>query len=277
MAEPTVNATDELPPETVEFYRHTMRVLNDASLPYLVGGAYAFHCYTDIFRHTKDFDLFVKASDVDRAMEVLSEAGYHTEFTFSHWLAKAVCGDDLVDLIFKSGNGISEVDDGWFSRARKGEVFGMPVLLCAPEEIIWTKAYIMERERFDGADVAHIFRGYAEHINWERLLELFGAHWRVLFAHVVLFGFIYPGERNRIPAEIRQRLFQRLQDEYNNPPPAARVCQGTLLSRAQYLVDITRWDYEDARLAPRGDMTEQQIDAWTEAIAKDGDAKSLPR
>jgi hypothetical protein len=34
--------------------------------------------------------------------------------------------------------------------------WALPVNLCAPEERNWTKAYIMERERFDGADIAHM-------------------------------------------------------------------------------------------------------------------------
>ena len=38
------------------------------------------------------------------------------------------------------------------------ELLGVPVKHCAPEEMIWMKAYIMERERFDGADIAHILR-----------------------------------------------------------------------------------------------------------------------
>ena len=49
--------------------------------------------------------------------------------------------------------------------------------------------------------------------------------------------------------------------------PAGRICQGTLLSREQYLVDIGLWDYEDARLKPRGRMTPEEVIHWTAAIA----------
>ena len=50
------------------------------------------------------------------------------------------------------------------------------------------------------------------------------------------------------------------------PTRDSKVCQGPLLSRAQYLVDVDEWGYEDARLIPRGSMTEQQIAEWTAAI-----------
>ena len=47
----------------------------------------------------------------------------------------------------------------------------------------------------------------------------------------------------------------RLQAELDVPTRDSKVCQGTLLSRAQYLVDVDEWGYEDARLQPRGTMT----------------------
>ena len=52
--------------------------------------------------------------------------------------------------------------------------------------------------------------------------------------------------------------------------PQERVCQGTLLSRAQYLVDIDDWRYADARLKPPVSMSEQQVQRWTAAIDESG-------
>ena len=45
----------------------------------------------------------------------------------------------------------------------------------------------MERERFDGADVAHIIRGWGHQMDWNRLIERYESHWRVLYTHLVLF------------------------------------------------------------------------------------------
>jgi hypothetical protein len=41
------------------------------------------------------------------------------------------------------------------------------------------------------------------------------------------------------------------------------------LSRAQFLVDIERWEYEDARLDPEVQMSDENIAQWTDAIAED--------
>jgi len=255
-------------PDTAELYRNALEMLNRSGVPYMVGGTYAFQYYAGISRTTKDFDIFVRPRDVQRILDVLTRTGFKTEVAFSHWLAKAHHGDKFIDIIYSSGNAVAEVDDEWFAHAVDEEVLGVPVKLCPPEEMIWSKALIMERERFDGADVAHLFRHCSGLLNWDRLLRRFGHHWRVLFAHLVLFGFIYPGERALIPSAVMKDLIARLQAELDVPTRDTKVCQGTLLSRAQYLVDIDEWGYEDARQQPRGAMTEEQIAVWTTAIDK---------
>jgi hypothetical protein len=255
-------------PDKAELYRTALEMLNRTGVPYMVGGTYAFQYYAGISRTTKDFDIFVRPRDAQRMLDVLQRAGFHTEMAFSHWLAKAHHGEKFIDVIFSSGNGIAEVDDEWVAHAVDEEVLGVPVKLCPPEEMIWSKALIMERERFDGADVAHMFRHCSGLLNWERLLRRFGSHWRVLFAHIILFGFIYPGERALIPSSVVKDLINRLQAELDVPTRDTKVCQGTLLSRGQYLVDLDEWGYEDARLAPRGKMSAAQVEEWTAAIDK---------
>jgi hypothetical protein len=253
-------------PETEAFYRDALTALTASKVDFLVGGSYAVERYTGIARNTKDFDVFLRPGDVHRALAVLEDRGYQTELTFSHWLGKAKHGGDLIDVIFSSGSGVATVDDIWFAHAVGGELFGVPVRFCAAEEVIWQKGFVMERDRFDGADIAHILRARAEHIDWNRLSWRFGPHWRVLFVHLVLFGFIYPGERDRVPAELMRELASRLGTELAAPAPTGRLCQGTLFSHTQYLIDLERWRYDDARLHDPVNMTPDEIARWTAAF-----------
>jgi hypothetical protein len=124
----------------------------------------------------------------------------------------------------------------------------------------------MERERYDGGDIAHLIRGSGREIDWQRMLDRFGPHWRVLLANLVFFGFIYPSEREIVPTWVLDELMNRVRREMETPLPPERECQGTLLSRAQYLVDIEQWGYLDARLS-EGHMEQADIDLWTDAIA----------
>jgi hypothetical protein len=252
--------------DTNTFYRRTLHVLSDARVPFLVGGSHALLNYTGIIRDTKDFDLFVRREELDAALVALREAGYHTEVTFPHWLAKAKQGNDVVDLVFSSGNGVCRVDDIWFRFATEADVLGMPVKIAPVEELLWQKAFVMERERYDGADVAHILRSCAESLDWNRLLQRFDPHWQLLLSYLVLFGFIYPSERHRVPTSVLTELTNRLQADIGAPASDDRVCRGTLMSRAQYLLDIGRYGYEDARLAPRGNMSAEDAVYWTWAI-----------
>jgi hypothetical protein len=123
----------------------------------------------------------------------------------------------------------------------------------------------MERERFDGADVAHLIHSCAERLDWAHLLRRFGSHWRVLLSHLVLFGFIYPSERNRIPHSLMSDLLQRAQEELSATSDD-RVCRGTLISRAQYLPDVHERGYRDGRLGSASHMTAADIESWTAAI-----------
>ena len=247
------------------FYRDALDLLGRSRIPYLLGGAFAFLHQTGIDKSTKDLDIFVRPADVPRVLEVCRKAGYDAELVFSHWLAKIHAPEGFIDVIFSSGNGIATVDDGWFEHAREGDLLGLRVLIAPVEETLWSKAYVMERDRFDGADVAHILLAHGDRLDWRRLIERFGPHWRVLFAHLVMFGFIYPSERSRVPDWVLRELGDRLAEETEAPDSPTPVCNGTLLSWAQYLGDVLSGEYRDGRIRPHGNMSAQEVARWTAA------------
>lgn len=253
------------PPARV-FYESTLRLLTSARVQFVVGGAFALKHYAGIARDTKDLDVFLERGELERAMEVLSAAGYETEITFPHWLAKAYCGEHFVDFIFSSANGLCPVDPAWLENATKCTMWGVPVLLCPIEEVLWTKCFVMERERFDGADICHLIEAKGDTIDWPRLIERFGEKWRILLGHLVFYSFVYPDRRDVVPAWVLAELTDRLRRERH--PEPARVCRGTLVSREQYLVDLRERGYADARVPPHGDVPVEQIELWTEAIGK---------
>jgi predicted nucleotidyltransferase len=257
--------TSEEPDVTTAFYRRVLQAMVDAGVPFMVGGSYAFAAFTGIERITRDLDLFIRRADYERVEELMRGLGYRTELTYAHWLAKVHADVAFIDLIFNSGNGILPVDNEWLAHAPEGVVFGLPVRIAPAEESLVSKAFIMERERFDGADVAHLMRARADVLDWPRLLRRFGSHWRVLLAHLVLFGFIYPADRGRVPAWLMDDLLARLREEEGQPAPSTNVCGGTLLSREQYLHDVGSVGLKDARTV-WGTMTEQDVNDWTQAI-----------
>lgn len=254
----------------VAFYHQLLDTLDASGTPYLVGGSYAAEVITGIPPRSKDLDFFIRHRDLQQVLSAAAAAGFSTELAFPHWLAKIHSGDgEFADVIFNSGNGICPVDDEWFEHSLQATILGHQVRICSVEEMIWTKAFIMERERFDGAEILHLLRLCSQSIDWPRLLRRFGPHWRVLMVHLVLFGFVYPQLRSEIPAWVMRDLINRVEQEQVTPPPANSVCFGTLLSRQQYLCDVDQYGLSDARLTPTGMMTPEQISDWTEAIDRE--------
>lgn len=250
-------------------YAYVLASLTEAEMPFLLGGGLSLSYYTGIEKPIKDLDIFVQPKDVEEVLGELRNAGLRTEITSPHWLAKAHYEKWTVDIIYNSGNGAGAVDEGWFENARRSIALGVPVLMVPAEEMIWQKALISERERFDGADVAHLLLSCADTLDWDRLIRRFDTNWRVLLSHIILFGFIYPSERDRIPEVIIATLLDRLCCEtFTKQHPSQKICQGTLLSRQQYLVDINQWGYRDGRLEG-GYMSSQEIKLWTDKIIND--------
>jgi hypothetical protein len=280
-----VEATRERNPEAVaacapdgpsdearRFYGDVLQALNRAKVPFLVGGGFAFSHYTGIKRWTKDLDVFVRPRDAEWLLGTIAQAGHRSELVAPHWLGKCWCGDAFVDVIFSSGNGLCVVDDEWFVHADEADVLGHRAWLCPVEEMIWSKAFVLERERYDGADVCHLIRARGTELDWERMFRRFDRHWHVLMSHLVLYRFAYPSERSAVPRWVMRGLLGRLQRELETDVPDQRTCHGTLLSARQYLVDVEEWGFRDARLDPEVSMNPSDIELLTRSLrAKDKD------
>jgi hypothetical protein len=233
-------------PAELDARAEALTVLAGSKVPFLVAGAYAFFEYTGIFRDTKDLDVFLRERDLDEAFRVLETAGFRTELEDPGWIGKAYRGEWYVDLIFSSGNGVAVVDDLWFEHARPARVMGVDVLLAPAEEMVWSKSFVLERERYDGADVNHLFRAVGDELDWDRLLRRFDRYWEVLLSHVLLFRFSYPGERSKVPDRVLETLVARVEDELGTDHPRP-LCRGNLISRVQYRHDLEHLGYEDGR------------------------------
>ncbi len=266
MADPK-NAPDELLDlPTRRFYLAALEVLDRSRVAYCVAGAYALAAHAGIVRHTKDLDIFLKREDVKRAMEAFEDAGYRTERTHPHWLAKAFANepaaDAFVDLIFRAASGMWEVDDEWLGHARPGKVVGRLAPLCPAEELIWSKAMVMERHRFDGADIAHVIHSLGPRLDWDRMLRRCLGHDAILLGHLAFYRYIYPHEPDYVPADVMRELLRRVCEQPKSPVP---VCRGTMLSWEQYLPDVKQRGMVDGRLRPWGKLTQDEIDTWTKA------------
>jgi hypothetical protein len=244
-----------IPEAERQVYRRALDSLNRAGVPYVISGLYALYEYTGIYRKTKDLDLFVEPRHLVEAMRVLRSDGFSAHLEQSHWIAKAFLGEKQIDVIFGTGNGLYFIDDVWFKHSRAGILAGTQVRVAPPEELLWHRLFVSERHRSDVSDILHLIVCRGDEFDWERLLWRVDNHWRLLLAQVHLYDFVYPGHRARIPQWVRRKLYDAAEAEIDVSGDP-RVCQGTLISRFSYSIDVNEWGFRDLRkeatIATRG-------------------------
>ena len=234
----------DFPPDQRRLFREVLELMKSRGVPFAVSGAFALHQHTGIWRDTKDLDLFVPAENASAALEFLQEDGFEVEVSDPVWLAKARHDGFFVDLITGMSNGVLLVDPTWIERAIPAEVIDVVAPVLAAEELIASKLFVTRRERFDGADIAHVIYRAGYRLVWDRLLELVGEHWEVLFWHLVLYQYSYPAAVQQVPHRIWQELLHRFQGSLDKPDSEAGF-RGSLIDENMFAIDVNEWGLHD--------------------------------
>jgi len=233
------------PQKVGDFYKECLKILNQSHIPFLVGGTFAVNVYLGLNRLTKDLDIFCRAGDYPKILKIFSGHGYKTTVPDERWLAKVSKGQFYLDIIFGSANAAVAMTDVWLRSSQTAKIFGLPVRLLPPTELFWSKAFIQDRNRYDGNDIAHLILIKHKDIDWRKLLSYMDQFWEVLLVHILTFRFIYPSERELIPRWLMNELIGRLQDQFKVPVSKLKVCRGRHFSNNDFAVDINEWGFED--------------------------------
>jgi hypothetical protein len=246
--------SDELPvtssvpvklPEAQEtLFREVLARLEEVCLPFTISGAVALQQHTGICRFTKDLDIFLRPADANVALPILANQGFVCEVRDPVWLAKAHRDGFFVDLITGMSNGAITVDASWIQRSHWATVLGVKTRVLAPEELIASKLFITRRERFDGADIAHVIYALRGRLDWQRILELAGEHWELVLWALILFRYVYPARTNYVPQNVWQELLGRFEEEVRSPNPKARF-RGSLIDDKMFAIDVEEWGLDD--------------------------------
>jgi hypothetical protein len=233
-----------LPKKQELLFQEVLVTLGENNVPFVVAGAFALQEHTGICRWTKDLDIFLTAENAAVALKHLESRGFDCEVRDPVWLYKAYRDDFFVDLITGMSNGAIIVDDTWIERGKPAIVYGVTTRVLAPEELIASKLFVIRRERFDGADIAHVVYGTGGNLDWERLLALAGEHWELLLWALVLFRYVYPGQTHYVPPAVWNTLLERFSKEVANPNLNARF-RGSLVDDRMFAIDVNDWGLEN--------------------------------
>ncbi len=187
-------------------YGLALRALDAAGIPYLVGGGLALVRYGNC-RDTKDLDIFIHCRDAERAMHVLTSAGFTTLDTNFPWLRKAQMRGVYIDLILWS-KGPIELSAEEVSRGVEIAIGGVPIRVFAPEDLLVRKIYLMRDDGVDWLDAFSILEGVGSSLDWN-LLERDGLDPLHLAGFLLIADVRLAGA---VPAPVIERHLSRAQE-----------------------------------------------------------------
>lgn len=215
-----------------QFFRKVLRILEESGIPFMIGGSYAYMHHTKTLRPTKDIDIFCTIQDWRRAMKSFQKSGLKTEVTYPKWLGKVYDSHNFADIIYSSNNGKNVVTKDWLARAKWGKMLGHNVRVISPADIVLTKIYIMARDCFHGHDIYKLVQAVGSKLDWNFVWEKAQDDWQLLYAHTLIFDYVFPKEKEKIPAWIRKEL-EKKTIKYGSNKSSVKF-QGNMLTMVDY-------------------------------------------
>jgi hypothetical protein len=199
-----------VPREQAVIYEQVLKEAMGRGIPFTLCGAFAAGTYTNNWRNTKDLDLAILPADRDSMIEVLRYAGlrdYYDEAPYDRgWIYRGHRDGTIVDIIWAMANRRAYFDEDFIKRAPYTEFMGIPVQVTPPEELIWDKIYIMQRQRSDWPDALNVIHATAEKLDWDHLLSRIDEDLWLLAGLLATYRWLCPGRARAIPAWVWQRL-----------------------------------------------------------------------
>jgi hypothetical protein len=197
-------------------YRRVIVLAEERGVSFALSGGFAASFYTAFWRNTKDMDLCILPRDRDSMVEITSDAGLHDLYDEKPydrgWIYRATHEGLIVDAIWQLANYQGVVDDAWLTLGPEVTVYGDTVRLVPPEEMIWSKIHVVQRERCDFPDVINILYACGAHLDWSRMFERLEGEERLLASVLVLFSWLAPGRAREFPEWIWDKLEIRRPD-----------------------------------------------------------------
>jgi len=216
-----------IPDNEWRYDRLAIEALRARRVPFALGGGLAFSVYSGRLRNTKDVDLFLLERDRDAAVAAITDAGFHDyydELPYDReWIYRGKRDVVILDLIWKMANYRSNVDEGWLEGGEEIEIRGTSIRCLPVEELIWSKLYVLQRERCDWTDMLNLLDACGPRLDWDHLLDRVGPDARLLAGLVNVFGWMCPARARELPSWVWGRLGLTVPESGNDEQHGERV------------------------------------------------------
>jgi hypothetical protein len=199
-----------VPAEEWAVYQEAVSSLEELKVAAALGGAFGLACYTGRWRNTKDLDLYILPQDREITIQRLREIGfedYYDRLPYDRrWIYRSVRQDVIIDLIWAMANRRTEVQPDWLSRAPRVKLRGLGMRVLPPEELLWCKLYVLQRDRCDWPDLINLLYSAGDSMDWERLFQHLGPDLPLLIGLLNVFGWVAPERASHWPSSIRESV-----------------------------------------------------------------------
>lgn len=200
---------DLIPADQWEAYAPVMRRAEEMGLRFAMGGGLAYSLYGGHPRNTKDLDVFILPPDHEPYLKLMEEAGFN-EYTVvpydRTWSYRGVKDGFIMDLLWGMLNDRAPFDEAWVKRGWEIPFRGVKIRLLPPEELMWTKMYIVHRDRCDWPDILVILGTRGPELDWSHFLERVGADAPLLGSILSFFRWLHPERAAQFPPWIWEKM-----------------------------------------------------------------------
>jgi hypothetical protein len=176
----------------------------------MLAGAFSLASYTGLWRNTKDLDFYVLPEDREVLIDSLNAAGfidYYDKLPYvQHWIYRAWKNDCIVDIIWAMANQRAQVDMGWFDYAPEVTVRGEKLKVVPPEELLWCKLYVLQKDRCDWTDIFNLIHSVGADLDWEHLINRLEGDLPLLVGLLNVYTWLCSGEDLRLPEALRRAV-----------------------------------------------------------------------
>ncbi len=210
-----------IPREQRDIYEQVISEASARGLDFAFGGAMAAAVYKGQWRDTKDMDLYALPEDREEFVEVLTVCGlkdYYDLLPYDRkWIYRGYADGVIVDIIWAMANGRALVDREWLTAGPQIEFGGAAVQVVPPEELIWSKLYVLQKDRCDWPDVLNLINAAGPALDWRRLLNRMGEDAPLLYGILSVFRWLCPERARELPRWLWAGMAQSLRTDESGP------------------------------------------------------------
>jgi hypothetical protein len=234
---------ERFPEEQWRIYKQVIAEARKRELRFAVGGGLAAMTYAGQWRNTKDIDLYVLPQDRDKMVRLVNELGlgdyYEVEQYDRKWIYRSYKGDTIVDIMWAMANQRVQVDEGWLT-GPEVKVGGECFRLLPAEEEMWSKLYVLQRDRCDWLDALNMIYGVGPELDWRHLIARVAEDAKLLSAVLSIFAWVCPEKAQELPIWLWRELEIGAPDA--SVPTASEASQSLELTRKRArLLDSRPW------------------------------------